>query len=63
MTEKRVQLDAEEQNRLFQEAKAGGEAHNDADHDSGDESTDETGVVHRGIPNGDEPETPSDGTC
>lgn len=62
MSERRVQLDADEQNRLFQEARVTGHqtnAEHGHHHDSGDESADETGVVSRGIP-GDEPAAAAD---
>lgn len=62
MSERRVQLDADEQNRLFQEARAGSpqtNAESRHHHDSDDESADETGVVSRGIP-GDEPAAAAD---
>lgn len=47
---RRVQLNPEEQNRLFQEAKQDP----GQDVDSGDESAEDNGVVQRGIP-GEEP--------
>lgn len=66
MAERRVQLNADEENRLFQEAKVddGSNTQHDHEHDndSGDESNEESGVVQRGIPNGEEPEAPNSGT-
>lgn len=62
MAEKRVQLNADEENRLFQEAKTNDDSNAQHDHDSGDESNEESGVVQRGIPNGEEPEAPNSGT-
>lgn len=62
MSERRVQLDADEQNRLFQEARTTSNqanAEHGHHHDSGDESADETGVVSRGVP-GDEPAAAAD---
>lgn len=65
MAERRVQLNADEENRLFQEAKVNDDSNaqqdHDHDHDSGDESNEESGVVQRGIPNGEEPEAPNSG--
>jgi hypothetical protein len=64
MAERRVQLNADEENKLFQEAKTNNNSstQHDHDHDSGDESNEESGVVQRGIPNGEEPEAPNSGT-
>ncbi|KAG0296395.1 hypothetical protein BGZ98_000981, partial [Dissophora globulifera] len=55
MSERRVQLDADEQNRLFQLAKSTEGNSAGQQDESGDESSEETGVVSRGIP-GEEPE-------
>ncbi|KAK3811291.1 MAG: hypothetical protein J3Q66DRAFT_404671 [Benniella sp.] len=58
MSQKRVQLDADEQNRHFREAKNSRGEDEAQDDDSGDGSVDEDRIVHRGIPHGDEPQSP-----
>lgn len=62
MTERRVQLNADEENKLFQDAKTNNDSTQHDHDDSGDESNDESGVVQRGIPNGEEPKAPESGT-
>lgn len=62
MAQKRVQLDADEQNRLFREARIN-QTNKVQNQDSGDESADESGAVQRGIPDGEEPQSPEGGVA